>query len=98
MPIVKEYSDDWFFGRFGIPTGQSVVVTNGHYITTPYPWLGEIYGLTEGVDWFQGGRVYEVSDAVATQLAIDGFMVGNGYGIGAYGIGAYGDGFYGGTA
>lgn len=74
-PTTTEHSDDFFFGRYQMTVGQSVVLTDGTYTTTPYPWLGEIADLEEGVEWFQGGRTYEVSSAVATALQADGYTV-----------------------
>lgn len=72
-PVVQEGSDDPFFGRYLLNVGQSVVLTNGHYTTTPYPWLGELVGLTEGTDYFLGGRTYTVTSAVAAALNADGY-------------------------
>jgi hypothetical protein len=72
-PTELQSSDDILFGRYSIPVGQSVVKVDGTYRTTPYPWLGEIADLTEGVDYFLGGRTYEVTDAVATALQADGY-------------------------
>lgn len=79
-PVVSDSSDDFFYGRYQIPVGQSVLLSNGHYATTPYPWLGEIRpeggtDLVEGVSWFQGGRTYTVSSAVAAALVADGYTV-----------------------
>lgn len=74
-PTSTESSDDSLFGRYGIPVGQSVVKTNGHYVTTPYPWLGELTGLTEGRDWFQGGRSYDIDPPTATALQADGYTL-----------------------
>lgn len=72
-PTELQSSDDILFGRYSIPVGQSVVKVSGTYRTIPYPWLGEIADLTEGVDYFLGGRTYEVTDAVATALQSDGY-------------------------
>lgn len=96
--VTESAASDKFFGRFGLEVGQSVLLVNGTYVTRPYPWLGEIRPwdgteLIEGETWFQGGRTYEVSEAVALLLSGDGFTVGNGYGQGQYG-----DGYYGGLA
>lgn len=74
-PTTTEHSNDPFFGRYQMTVGQSVVLTDGTYTTTPYPWLGEIADLEEGVDWFQGGRTYTVSSAVAAALTADGYTV-----------------------
>ncbi|HET6917282.1 MAG TPA: hypothetical protein VFH56_14405 [Acidimicrobiales bacterium] len=75
-PTILEAADDHFWGRYSVPVGQSVVKTNGTYKTTPYPWLGDIKSLTEGVDYFLGGRTYVVSQAVADALTADGFTIG----------------------
>jgi hypothetical protein len=92
-PTRNEGSSDPFFGRYSIPVGQSVVKTNGIFVTTPYPWLGDIADLEEGVEWFQGGREYVISDEVATELLAAGYMVGPdfGYGEGPYGAGGFGN-------
>lgn len=90
-PTVNEGSSDHFFGRYSIPVGQSVVKLDGTYRVTPYPWLGDIADLEQGVDYFLGGRTYVISEAVATALEIDGFTVdASGYGSGAFGYGPYG--------
>lgn len=100
-PTTFESVGDAFWGRFKISVGLSVVKKAGHYMTTPYPWLGEIASLTEGKDWFQGGRTYEVSDAVAAALVADGFTLDvvdvgpgdddpNAFGAGGFGEGAFG--------
>lgn len=74
-PTIQEglSSRDHFFGRYSIPVGQSVVKVNGTYVTRPYPALAEIADLTEGVEWFQGGRTYVISPEVASALQSDGF-------------------------
>lgn len=90
-PTVLQGSSDPFFGRYSIPVGQSVVLRNGHYATVPYPWLGELAPLTEGRDYFLGGRTYIVSDAIANALDADGFDVGlPGFGDGLFGNGPFG--------
>jgi hypothetical protein len=61
--------------RYSIEVGMSVVFKDGRYQTIPYPWLGDIDGLTEGVDWFGGGRTHTISDAVADALEADGYEV-----------------------
>lgn len=77
-PTRNEGSSDFFFGRYSIPVGQTVVRTGGTFSTTPYPWLGDIADLTEGVDYFLGGRSYVVSDATADELIAAGYsMDGN---------------------
>ena len=72
-PTRNEGSSDFFFGRYSIPVGESVVKTGGTYRTTPYPWLGDLAGLTEGTDYFLGGRTYTITSAVATALQADGY-------------------------
>lgn len=74
-PTVNEGSSDHFFGRYSIPVGQSVVKVGGVFRTTPYPWLGDIAHLTEGTEWFQGGRTYVISPEVAAELTADGYEV-----------------------
>lgn len=74
-PTIELSTDDVLFGRFGYRVGVSLVLRDGHYVQTPYPWLGEIADLQEGVEWFQGGRVYDVDSAVAAALTADGFTV-----------------------
>lgn len=91
-PTRLESSSDHFFGRYSIPVGQSVVLVNGHYTTMPYPWLGDLDGLVDGVGYFLGGHIYVVTDAVATALEADGFTTEAepGYGEGSYGSGGFG--------
>jgi hypothetical protein len=90
---VNESSSDHFLGRYSIPVGQSVVKKDGVFRTTPYPWLGDIADLVEGVEYFLGGRTYAVSGEVASELMAAGYTVDGadfGYGQGPYGVGAYG--------
>lgn len=91
-PTVDQGSTDPFFGRYRIPVGQSVLSRSGTYQTVPFPTLMEIDGLTEGEDWFQGGRTYVVSDEVATALEVDGYTVvaDVGYGESSYGAQGFG--------
>lgn len=75
-PVHQEsVSGDRLFARFTMPTGASVVRVGGVFRTQPYPWIGDLDGLTEGVDWFQGGRTYEIDDALAAELSAAGFTV-----------------------
>lgn len=85
-------SSDPFFGRYSIPVGMSVVKRNGVFKLTPYPALMDLDGLTEGVDWFAGGRTYVISDDVATALTGAGFTVvaDAGYGEAPFGSQGYG--------
>lgn len=84
-------SSDPFFGRYSIQVGISVVKKGGVFERRPFPALREIADLTEGVEWFQGGRTYEISEDIAGDLERDGFEITLlGYGQGRYGYGAYG--------
>ena len=84
-------STDPFFGRYSIPVGVSVVKRGGVFERRPYPALAEVAGLTEGVDWFQGGRSYTIDDDTATALTADGFTVtDDGFGGGGFGDDGFG--------
>lgn len=61
--------------RYSIDVGQSVVKYNGAFTLMPFPWKGHLDGLTEGVDYFMGGRTYDITDPVAAELEADGFTV-----------------------
>lgn len=74
-PTVKQGSNDHFFGRYSIDVGQSVLLRDGVYVTTPYPALMEVAPLVEGESWFQGGRTYVVSASVAAALVASGYEV-----------------------
>ena len=90
-PTVLQGSSDHFFGRYSIPVGQTVVKVNGVYTTTPYPWLGTLAPLVDGVDYFLGGHEYTVTNDIAAALERDGYtVIALGYGDGAYGFGLYG--------
>lgn len=91
-PNILQGSDDPFFGRYLIPVGLSVVKRNGVFTTVPIPWLGEIHDLTEGVDYFLGGRTYVVDDAVGAALFSAGYEVvdNGGYGEPAFGSQGFG--------
>ena len=75
-PTTTQSSDDRLFGRYKVNVGESVVKVNGTFTLMPYPWLGDIADLTEGVEWFQGGRTYVISPEVASELAAAGFTTG----------------------
>lgn len=91
-PVVMQGSSDPFFGRYTIPVGQSVVKMNGTFVLMPYPWLGDLEGKTDGVDYFLGGHLYEVSDEIGAVLEGDGFTINAfpGFGQGEYGAGPSG--------
>jgi hypothetical protein len=91
-PTVNESSSDHFFGRYSVPVGQSVVRTDGVFQTTPYPWLGDLDGLTDGTDYFLGGHIYTITDEVAAELIAAGYDVddASGFGLGPFGIGEFG--------
>lgn len=72
-PTTTEQSDDPFFGRYQMTVGLSVLWDGATFVTTPYPWLGDLVDLTEGVTWFQGGRTYTVDSATATALNTAGY-------------------------
>ena len=75
-PTVLQSSSDPFWGRYSIPVGQSVVRVIDTFTLMPYPWIGDLEGLTEGTDYFLGGRTYVVSTDIADDLTADGFTVG----------------------
>jgi hypothetical protein len=83
-PTRNESSDDRFWGRFGMPTGISVVWNGTAFAQSPIPWLGEIAalevnpltGISEGYRWFRGGCTYQVDDDTAALLTSAGFEVG----------------------
>lgn len=102
-PTTFEACDDPFWGRYrGVLVGISVVQVDGHFVQQPYPWLGDIATLHEGVTWFQGGRTYEVTEATAAALEADGFETTQptpvpveptgelGFGEGGFGEGPFG--------
>lgn len=74
-PTRKQYGEDRLFSRYGVQVGISLVWNGSHFIETPYPWLGEIADLEDGVTYFLGGHVYDVSSEVADLLIADGYEV-----------------------
>lgn len=56
----------------GNPRGLSVVKVAGHYTTVDTPYADILVGK-DGTDWFLGGHVYTVTQAVADALAADGY-------------------------
>lgn len=91
-PTVKQgVPGDRLFSRYGTQVGQSVVKKNGVFALDPYPWLGDLTGLVDGVDYFLGGHIYDVPESLAAELEAAGFTVTlPGYGAGLYGYGLYG--------
>ena len=55
-----------------LPRGRSILYTGGHYVTRD---MIDTTNLTEGVNFFLGGHIYIVSDAVAAALFADGYTV-----------------------
>lgn len=79
--------------RYSLKVGQSVVKKDDIFTLTPYPWIGELEAAgDEGTDWFLGGHIYQITDAVADALEADGFTTDRtaGYGEGEYGDEGYG--------
>lgn len=84
--------------RFTIEVGLSVVRVGGILILHPYPVSGDLAPLTEGTDYFLGGRTYTVSDTTAAELTAAGFRLGDtspgsdplGFGEGGFGEGGFG--------
>ena len=52
--------------------GHSVIKVGGHYVTVDVP---DTTDLIEGRDFFLGGHIYSITDAVATALLADGYTV-----------------------
>lgn len=65
--------DGPLLSRYTLPTGISVVWNGVTFVQRPYPWLGEIAELEEGVTFFLGGRTYEVSTFTGDALTDAGF-------------------------
>lgn len=64
------------WARIGIDVGVSVVKIDGRFRNVPYPALMEIDPLVEGVDYFLGGRTYQISTQTAVALQADGYATG----------------------
>lgn len=72
-PFAYEQSDDFFFGRYKVKVGVSLIKRDGHYEEVQYPWLGELVG-EEGRDFFLGGHTYtDIAEDVRADLAADGY-------------------------
>lgn len=91
--------------RLRIPRGYTVVTDgNGGWNLVTSVWLGVIQNLTEGVDYFLGGHIYEVSDELYASLTSPGPTPAPGSGSGSggnntpldFGQGPFGEGTYGG--
>lgn len=94
-PTVKQrmHATHPLLSRYSIDVGQSVVLRDGAYQLTPFPWIGELEGLTEGTDYFMGGRTYVITSDIADALEGDGFTTddqGDGFNEGAFGSEGYG--------
>lgn len=66
-------STDPFFGRFQIREGLTIVRQGGvlGYLQIPMP--EDLAGLVAGVDYFLGGREYQVSVETLAELTSMGF-------------------------
>lgn len=53
---------------------NSIVKVAGHYVATRTIMPDAVADLVQGSDYFIGGYLYEVSDAVAADLTADGFI------------------------
>jgi hypothetical protein len=90
--VQQSMPGDRFWSRYSVPVGQSVVKIDGTYALHPVPWIGDLVGLTEGTDYFLGGRTYVITDEIAAALDADGFTTTSdpGYGDGDFGDEEYG--------
>jgi len=74
-----------------LTTAGSVIRRGGLFTSVRTPAQADLVGV-EGTDWFIGGHLYEVTQAVADELDAAGFggnLLG-GFGYGPYGFGPYG--------
>ena len=77
IPVsVGDASRYGMWSRYAIEVGQSVVRIGGILVLHPYPSSDELRPLAEGVDFFLGGRTYEVSALTAAELTAAGFTIG----------------------
>lgn len=90
--IQQSVGGDRFWSRYSSAVGQSVVLRDGVYQITPFPWAGELEPLIQGEEYFLGGRTYQITEDVADALEGDGFTTdrSSGYGEGEYGDEGYG--------
>lgn len=98
MPVFTPPTQPQAIGKglwsyIGGEVGQSVVKIDGTYVEHSFPAWEELEELTEGTDYFLGGRTYWITEDTATALENDGFTTepAPGYGVGTYGSGGYGD-------
>lgn len=82
-------SGDWFLDMLDQQHGITVATTDGgitYHSLGEYPYQGDlgyvdavtsqVSGGKEGIDYFLGGHVYQVTDAQAAALTASGFTVG----------------------
>lgn len=56
--------------------GRSVLKVSGHYVTRDTPTTDDLTAAgREGTEWFLGGHLYDISDAVGTALVADGYTI-----------------------
>lgn len=79
---------------FRTTVSASVVRVDGQFVTirTPSIYQCEAAGA-EGTDFFIGGHIYDVADAIADELELAGYPVerGQGFGGGGFGEGGFGE-------
>lgn len=68
---------------------NSIVRINGVLTSVRSP-SGDLLTGEPGVDYFLGGHEYLVSDEIADELTLGGFIQTVGYGLRPYGYGPYG--------
>jgi len=84
-----EYSTDYLWGRYAIPTAGTLIKKDGHWYLTEYPLSTDLVGV-DGVDYLRGGYDYLISSATAAELTVDGFLEGEGFGGDGFGDGPFG--------
>lgn len=59
-----------------LPRGRSVLKVAGHYVLVDTPSTDQLVAAgREGYEWFLGGHIYVIDDAVGTALEADGYTV-----------------------
>jgi hypothetical protein len=61
---------------YRLTTANSIVKVNGTFTSVRTPSAELLANLTEGVDYFRGGYVYDLDPALVTELTNAGFPSG----------------------